>query len=356
MLKLATTLLIVIAFAFAGSIAHGSNTYYVDNETGSDRGNGSPLAPFKTILAAIENSAVYGDTIVLGPGIYTGQGNFDLNLHGMSITLQSQNPQDPDIVAATIIDPQGVGRAFYINSGEDPNCIIDGITIRNGSESMGGGIFCYGSSPTIKNCVISNCSALIGGGIYFENSNARVINCSLIANNANEYGGGISCNPPCNIEIIGCSITGNSSGIEGGGIDCTDSNATLRNCVIAANTALRGAGINSYSISNIDITNCTIVGNTATGLAGGIYCQEGAAATASNTILWDNRASLGKQAYLLSGSSLELNYCDVQDAQTDIQVDPGCTLTWTAGNIDRHSLALLRCEVPRGSASPQDGL
>lgn len=45
-----------------------------------------------------------GDTIVVLPGTYTGEGNRDIDLLGKAITIKSEDPENPDVVAATVIE------------------------------------------------------------------------------------------------------------------------------------------------------------------------------------------------------------------------------------------------------------
>lgn len=85
-----------------------------------------------------------GDTIVLAPRpdspylIENPDGlNFgvDKNGHPKNLVITSTDPDDPDVVASTIIDCQGSRyvskRAFHFDSGQDPTSRIEGITIRN---------------------------------------------------------------------------------------------------------------------------------------------------------------------------------------------------------------------------------
>lgn len=58
-----------------------------------------------SIQAAID-SAQDGDIITVPPGTYFE----NLNFKGRNITLTSVNPEDPEIVRATIIDGAGVAR------------------------------------------------------------------------------------------------------------------------------------------------------------------------------------------------------------------------------------------------------
>jgi len=71
---------------------------------------------------------------------------------------------------------------------------IDGNTITANSASYGGGgIFCWGSEPTISsNVICRNSAANDGGGIYCDGS-STVRNNTLYGNSAGDYGGGLFC-------------------------------------------------------------------------------------------------------------------------------------------------------------------
>ncbi len=169
----AKVLLIIVSILSGVSVSNALNIVYVDVNSPNAPGTGSYADPFRRIQHAID-SADNGDTVVVNEGVYTGDPN-NRNLHfdGKTITLRSTAPNNPDVVANTIIDPNGAGRGFYFfDSGEDPNCVISGLTIRNGyTGGKGGGIYCYRASPTIKNCTIfNNSSNMYGGGLYFQDS------------------------------------------------------------------------------------------------------------------------------------------------------------------------------------------
>ncbi|MGA1979791.1 MAG: hypothetical protein ABSG99_04390 [Sedimentisphaerales bacterium] len=242
---------------------------------------------FPTIQSAI-NAAVNGDTVIVAPGTYTGDGNRDIDFLGKAITVRSIKPDDPNIVAATIIDCNGTEsdphRGFYFHSGEDANSIVDGFTITNGYAPYGGGIGAATPSrhpprPTINNCIISGNSAdSFGGGIY--GCNGPITNCTITGNVAlhcSEGGGVASCRGPitnctitdnsaymgggvasCQGPITNCTITGNSAYYDGGGLyRCV---GPITNCIISNNDArIFGGGLASCS----NVTNCTIIGNIA---------------------------------------------------------------------------------------------
>ncbi len=83
-------------------------------------------ADYATIQEAIV-AAVQLDTIVVSPGTYTE------NIHylGKLITITSVNPEDPEIVASTIIDGGGTGVTVTFSGIEDFRAGLTGFTVIN---------------------------------------------------------------------------------------------------------------------------------------------------------------------------------------------------------------------------------
>jgi parallel beta-helix repeat protein len=301
---------------------------------------------YPTIQSAID-AAVNGDTVIVAPGTYTGPGNRDIDFLGKAIAVRSIDPNDPNIVAATIIDCNGTEaephQGFYFHNCEGSNSVLDGFTITNGyvmafppgGTDAGGGIACSGSSPTINNCRITDNYAhgYGGGGIYCYESNPTITNCNIsgnlsggggilcrdsspiitncaitdntdtgvccsnssptianctITNNSSSRGsGGIYCYHGSPV-IANCDITDNAAGI-GGGIYCDESSPTITDCNITGNSAREGGGI-CCEASNPTITNCTIIGNSAYDDGGGIYCYE-SSTTITSCIITGNSAN-----------------------------------------------------------------
>ena len=102
-----------------------------------------------TIQAGIDAS-VDGDTVLVADGTYSGPGNIGIDFEGRAISLLSENGP-----AATIIDCRCDHRGFEFTSGEKLSSILEGFSILGGTSWEGGGIQCEGSSPTIRNCMIS---------------------------------------------------------------------------------------------------------------------------------------------------------------------------------------------------------
>ncbi len=220
--------------------------------------------------------AVDDDIIIVRDGVYTGDGNRDIDFRGKAITLISEN--GPDV---TIIDCEGTDeddhRGFYFNSGEGPDSVVDGFTITNGymsgdgADESGGGIYCSNSSPTITNCIVNGNSTYYGAAIYCDESDAVITECTISGNHGGA-GGGIYCDSS-NPAISNCTISENHGGA-GGGIYCIfDSSPMMTNCTINGNSATLGGGIICFFSSNPTITNCTINDNTAGEWGGGIYCE-----------------------------------------------------------------------------------
>jgi len=223
---------------------------------------------YSTIQGAID-AAADGDTITVATGQYIE----NLNFEGKAITLTSTNPQDPDIVEATIIDANDldIGVAFWSFEGSDS--VLTGFTITNGTNSFGygGGIYCNSTSPTISYCVIENNTVQnSGGGIYLDSSDAIIEYCT-IRNNTADHAGGVAINDGypifrfCTIEN-NTGKTGNAGGIYYGG----DGELTLSDCTFTGNTAKHGGGVNIWRGTAL-IQRCLIQDNSATSNGGGIY-------------------------------------------------------------------------------------
>jgi len=268
------------------------------------RGSGYLKVPgdYGTIQEAID--AVYdGDTIptystctvLVADGIYTGEGNRDIDFGGKAITVRNANGLEN-----CIIDCDNAGRGFYFHNDEDANSIVDGFSIRNCNT----GINCVSSSLTIKNCIISENETYYddGGGISLSYSQAEIINCVISGNgDKGKYN-------------------------NGGGIFCEGSDVTIRNCTIIGNSGYNGAGI---CCSSSDLA---------------IY----------NTILWGNKANKkGDNIALMTGvviikfapweiypSNVTIYHSNLQAGKGSIYVDPmtdnedkvASKYTWDAGN------------------------
>jgi len=215
---------------------------------------------YPTIQAGID-AAEPGDTVIIAEGTYTGDGNHDLDFGGKAITVRSTEPNDWDVVAATVVDGQYAGRGFYFHSAETASSVLAGLTITNGYADFGGGIFCTGSSPTIRNCKLTDNIADYGGGMGNQNCSPTVTECMFVGNSVYGCGGGMS-NSGCTLAVSNCIFAGNSA-LMGGGMENIDCSGSIVNCTFSGNSADLGGGIDSCGTLNPNVSNCILWGDSA---------------------------------------------------------------------------------------------
>ncbi|MHC4622178.1 MAG: right-handed parallel beta-helix repeat-containing protein, partial [Planctomycetota bacterium] len=204
---------------------------------------------FSSVQAAI-NAAGWHDTVIVYPHTYYE----NIDFLGKAITVKSINPQDPNIVAGTVIDAGGLGSVVTFRNGEGPDAVITGFTITGGGDGTkvsyymyyGSGICCYYASPTITRNVISGNIGL--------NDDGEIIN---------TWGGGIGC--VSSNAIIARNVIKENEAYLGGGIYIQDegdvgANVTITNNVITGNESSEGAGIGVLS-GDAMIANSLMCGN-----------------------------------------------------------------------------------------------
>jgi len=204
---------------------------------------GTRLVPssYATIQEAI-NASRNGDVIIVEPGTYPE----NINFLGKNILVTSTDPDNPDIVATTIIDGHNQGSVVVFENGESPEAVLTGLTLTGGSgtkdESLGAsddyifwgaGIYCKNASPTITNNVITGNA----GPVQMEGDNPETWQLG--------YGGGVA---------------------------CFESSAIISRNIIKDNSAFAGAGIMTYYCEPI-ISHNLIYDNSAT-VGGALYCLE----------------------------------------------------------------------------------
>ncbi len=183
---------------------------YVANDGSDITGLGTSNLPFKTIQKGIDIAAE-GGHVVVRPGTYTGSSNIDLDLNGKPVTVRATRSNDQ--IVTVVINCQGSlqnkHRAFHFHSGEEPNSIIDGLTIINGYHDNGGAILCE-SSPTITNCtIISSTASSKGGGICCLGGSPTIINCTLADNMSWAVGGALCCDGASSVNLMNSILWNN---------------------------------------------------------------------------------------------------------------------------------------------------
>jgi len=145
-----------------------------------------------------------GDEIVVAPGRYRETVSFS----GKNLTLRCEDPNDPNVVRATLID--GSTQAVTFIGGEGPDCVLAGLTLTGAIQ----GVYCDAASPTIRNCrIVGNDEA---GVCLWASSGPTLVNCIIEGNG----GAGVDMwalagsrfTPYNHATLVYCTIVGNALG------------------------------------------------------------------------------------------------------------------------------------------------
>jgi hypothetical protein len=248
-----------------------------------------------------------GDTVLVAPGLFRGDGNRDLDFKGKAILVISELRYDPMIVDSTMIDcestTEALHRGFWFHSGETNASVLEGLVVMNGgdywSAFAGGGILCDSTScPTLRYNAIRNCKGSHGGGMYCSHSSSPVIVHNDISSSSAHAAG-------CGIYCVGSSpliahnrIHNNyaSMGTYGGGIYCKSSSAVIDENDIYRNDVdfALGAGICCDSCPSITVSNNRVYSNAnGDGGGGGIAVLHSSISITGNEIHGNSSAGGG---------------------------------------------------------------
>jgi len=282
------------------------------------------------------NEARPGDEIVIGEGVYYES----INFNGKNLTIRSTDPNNPAIVAATVISGGSKGSVVIFFGGEGVNCALAGFTITGGKS----GIYCSSSSsPIIRSCVIEE-----DGSVAIELGRTikpAIIDCTIIGevwvreveniNTGEKYD---YVQPAIDNATSGDQIV-ISKGIYYENINFKGKKLTLRSSVpcdsaIAADTIIKG-GSNVVTFSSGEDANCVLAGLTIAGGNKGIYCS-GSAPTITRCVVTENTAQ-GIYAYT---SAPKLTNCIIATNEgAGVAVDSGsglavinCTIVGNRGS------------------------
>ncbi len=307
--KISYAIVFCLALIFlACGMPAGAATWHVA-PTGDDDGDGAQWA---TALATISNAvfkagASVGDLILVSNGTYDLSGNEVVITN--AVTVRSWNNGVVDM-AGTIVDGNGLSRCFALSHS---NVLLEGLTIRNGSNALAGGGVLIDGGGTLSNCLlIANCAAE-GGGVYM--TNGGLITASTVRENS--------------------SFTNPAGLSRGGGIFIIRS-GTVSNCVVAANTVdsqanngwiySGGGGIGVHVAGAEDqcrIHACWITNNSSEWYGGGINVYQSLGGVSqvviSGSTVADNRA-------FHSGAGMYFNY----GPPAAVGLVTGCVITGNA--------------------------
>jgi hypothetical protein len=222
-----------ISYTTPLEILPSNSTCYVDAQAGADSNSGLSLAEAKRTLAAAIAACRGGDTILLAPGVYTGQ--MDLHLDG--VTIKALQPGTACLNAAYLYD-------YVLKLNQVKDVILDGLAFVG-----------LRYSASVSALIISN------------SKNVTVQNCLF---NCNYARGSSGC---ANIQLMG---TGRIEGLK------------VHNCVF--HSGFHGIWLLNWS-DQVEISNCafTAIGTNAIHLA----CDQEAKISVYNNIFHNLRGEVG---------------------------------------------------------------
>lgn len=213
---------------------------------------------YRTIQAAVDAVAI-GDVIHLTAGTFRGTGNRDIDFRGKAIAVMG-NCAYPESVR---IDCQGSQqdphRGFVFQTNEGAGSVLECLTVENAYwTGNGGGMYCTGASPSVRDCVFRNCHATFGGGASCSGSAVTLTNCVFSGDTA-DTGGALYfyfCYSP-SLDLTRCTFSSNSASVSSGAIFFWACQARLAGCTLCGNGG-PNAAIALAHRSVVNLTNTII--------------------------------------------------------------------------------------------------
>ena len=242
--------------------------YVDDSNTGPE--SGTFEEPFNTIREGIQAAANGGVVRVL-PGLYSGDGNRDLSFNGKNISVIGVAGPDSTVIDCGGGAPGDPHHGFIFDSGESAAAVVEGFTIRDGyginaGGHFGGAIQVDGSSPALRDLIITDNSGSCGGGMYIQASSSVVEDVVFSGNTATATGGAVYCSSASptdpaptftNVTFVGNGVTGSND--TGGTVDCPGASIQITQSILAFTTD--GEVITCRNGAEPTVTHCCVYGN-----------------------------------------------------------------------------------------------
>ena len=236
--------------------------------------------------------------------------------------------------ASTFVDGQTSHEVLDIYSATttfEPSVDVTGLTVENGSNIVGGGIYLGHAALTLSGVTVSNSGALAGGGIFVTGGALWTDNSTVITSNTAEDGGGLY-----NTEgavYLGGSTLSNNTAYFGGAADSTSGAQVSQNVTLATATRPLRAAVPLYNAGTLSdsgstYTNISTTGQTRTTTYGGVIDNVWNASLIGDTVTGttSHEATLGTTLHggvffnsgqmtidstTVSGTSNSCNHCDI---------------------------------------------
>ena len=271
----------------SGGGIYNSGTLTLNNCVVSDNSTTSLGGGAFNGYALTLNGCIFTNNTAEGPGggIFS---NGPLTMNDTNIVHNAANHSSP-------VGVGGGGIVNYFATLTATNCIFSDNT----AAGFGGGLDSESAvSTSLTGCAFTNNTAILGGGIA-SGGPLTMNGSNIIHNTASAFGGG-GIYSSYTLTITGSTIANNSatsSTSTGGGLE-TGGVTVLTNDTIAGNVAGTGGGIYNFaSGAGLTAVSCTIAGNSASGNGGGLDVAAAAIATLRNTLVAQNTAASGNDIF-----------------------------------------------------------
>ena len=203
---------------------------------------------------------------------------------------------------------QGDGSAAVVTAYNTTSTVlIEGVTIRDGSSTYGGGIYggTHGLDLELDDVVVEDCYASSqGGGVYHYGGVLTATDLVLDGNQAGSYGGGL-CAYSTDVYIDGLVATDNTSASYGGGLYLRDGDVEVFDATIQANVAYYAGGLMAHTC-DLSLSDSEVSDNEAYTYGGGVYLTHGEAIL-DEVQVHGNAVTYGSYGYYAVGGGLFLN-------------------------------------------------
>lgn len=333
------------------SLVNGKGTYFLYAPSYEKYCGGGILVNGSS--PTIKNSSIAGNSADMGGGIFCWYSSpiIENNLITGNTAerygggIRCMNMSSPSLTNNTIEDNTSVfdGGGISLYQFCDPLIHHNWIN-ENQAGDKGGGIDINGGADAVLsgNVIFGNTTGDLGGGICCYHSAPTIIGNTLLENTSEWIAGGIACSQHSSPNLLDNLIEGNEAHA-GGGIWCNtcSSPTVVGNRIIENSVTDTGGGLFFESYSNPVLTCNLLCGNQAS-QGGGICGGYGGTITVTNTILWDNEASVGPELCLNGPEGysgiLIISLSNVKGGASLVHADPFCTVQWGVGMIDSNPL------------------
>lgn len=193
------------------------------------------------------------------------------------------------------VSGDNAGRVFLVNG---TTAQIEGLTIADGlaSGSAGGGVAGNGGLKLVD-CEIVGCTASTeGGGIVIFEGSLEADGCTFTGNQASNGGAiwfGQGATLTAHVTLRNCTFQGNIATNNGGAVRQSNSTAyttEIVNCTLSGNSAGNGGGI-AIAGGVLTLRNTLVAGNTASSLGPDIRTTGGTLSSAGYNLVGNNASS-----------------------------------------------------------------